>query len=499
MDCARVLLIQPPTSVRKGAVFNSSFPLGLAYMAAYVEREVPGVEVVVLDATAEGYRERRDDESGRFEVFGLGDAVIRRRIAAVRPLVVGISCLFTNQHSIALRMARLAKEVDPRIVTVMGGAHSSGAAADVLQCPHVDAVVNGPGEETLKDLVACLRAGAALDRVPGITCRRDGTVVVSPMALPTVPLDSYPFPALEKLPIALYRELGNYSAIRPAFPPALPIITSRGCAYRCVFCYVNGMWGSGMRYRSLENVLDEVKLWRERYDVQEIHIMDDNFGYRKEPTYALLDGLKALGVRKIVPINGSTLVALQDPVFLAKMRELGYEFLRVYMESADPDTLKKMHKPHRLVTIHNVIDLARKHGFLLYGSYMLGFPWQTIDDMTHEVELARSLDVDYWSFNSVMALPGTELYDQCRREGFLAPEVGFDDLTLYSGNIRTPAFSNLDVERITKQAFLTVNFSSAERVARAARIFNVPVENILERKRRAESFLSALPHGSLAS
>jgi anaerobic magnesium-protoporphyrin IX monomethyl ester cyclase len=488
-----VLLIQPPQLLRKGARFQSTFPLGLAYVAGYLERYVPEVECLALDAVAEGFPNSYD-LTERHMVIGLSDADIKARIADIKPTIVGISCLFTNQQATALQVARLAKDVDPAIVTVMGGAHATAAADQLLGHNEVDLIVRGPGEECFADVVRAILEGGGVKHIPGVAYREreTGRIVVPPPAVTSRPIEELPFPAYHKIPVHKYFAMAEHSPIHPSCPPAMPILTARGCPYHCTFCYVSYSWGTNINHRSLDNVLREVRMLRDTYGVRELHVMDDNFGFYRDFSCDFLAQSRTLGIEKIVPFSGATMKALKDPVFMEALRDAGLHYLSIFVESGSPETLRKVRKPHNIAMVDQVIRQARERDFLIYGFFVLGFPWQSIADMEHEVDLAGELDLDFRSFSVLCALPGTALYNECRDNGHLAPGVSFEDISLYSGNIATERFSNLDVERIAKTAYLRTNFATPGHVERAAKVFSVSVAEMLSRKERAELFLAGL-------
>lgn len=488
-----VLLIQPPHLLRKGARFQSTFPLGLAYVAGFLERHVPEVECLICDAVTEGFPNSYD-YSERHTLIGLSSEEIKARIIAIKPAIVGISCLFTNQHGTALQVARLVKEVDHGIVTVMGGAHATAAADQILLHDDVDLIVRGPGEECFADVVSTVIAGGDVTRIPGIAYRdaESGRVVVKPPSVTTRPIEHLPFPAYHKLPVEKYFAMAEHSPIQPTRPPAMPILTTRGCPYHCTFCYVSYSWGTNINHRSLDNVLSEVRLLRDNYGVRELTVMDDNFGFYRDYSCDFLAESRKLGIEKVVPFSGATMKALKDPIFMEALRDAGLHYLSIFVESGSPATLRKVRKPHNLSMVDQVIRQARERDFLIYGFFVLGFPWQSVADMEHEVDLAGSLDLDFRSFSVLCALPGTALYDECRDAGYLAPDVAFEDISLYSGNISTPEVSNLDIERVAKAAYIRTNFATPSHVERAAKVFSVEPAEMLRRKARAEAFLAEL-------
>jgi anaerobic magnesium-protoporphyrin IX monomethyl ester cyclase len=208
----RVLLIEPPKAVWDLMGDCISPPLGLAWIAAVLERE-DGVQVSLLDCNASG----------------LGWADLRQAIEEQRPDLVGATSM-TPYFPAALRAMQIAKDVESRTVTVLGGQHVTFLAEETLrQHPEVDLVVRGEGERVVIELVRALAAGRDLATVPGIAFRRDGAgqeaeVVQTPDA-PLVDLSTLPLPAYHLLPMSVYRfeMLGNPFGVMQA---------SRGCPHR---------------------------------------------------------------------------------------------------------------------------------------------------------------------------------------------------------------------------------------------------------------------------
>ncbi|GEM_PF-2667136 len=487
-----VLLIQPPILTREGAQMNAFYPLGLAYLSGYLKRHVPDVSPIILDALAEGfpnqYRYRE-----KYIIHGLDLQDIEQAIRDVKPSIVGINCNFTNQHDIAVHVAEAAKAVSNDIVTVIGGSHASAVPAELLESDAVDIVCRGPSEKTFANVVRCVLARGSLRDIPSIAYRDgDGACIVRPLQPPAMDINDIPFPDYESLQLEKYRKLYPYFPTRPAHDSVMPLLTARGCPYNCTFCYVSRAWGKTITHRSLDNIRQELMYLRDLCEVEELHIVDDNFGFFTEETMRFIDEAKKFGIKKIVPFSGSTLKALNNPSFLDKLSEIGIEHLRIYPESGSPDTLKRMKKPQNVQLLHSAMDAARQRGFLLYGHFILGFPWQTLPDMVREIDLAKGLGVDYHYFSALNALPGTSLYEECRSAGHLASEVNYADFNLNHGNISTNEFSNWDVEWMAKQAYIETNFSSERTLFAGMKIFNTSMIELKSRKDRAEFFMNQI-------
>jgi radical SAM superfamily enzyme YgiQ (UPF0313 family) len=206
----RLLLIQPYLSVTDYHHSWTLEPLGLASLATYLKAaEGAAVEVKILDLYALGYQDRRP--SGDLLVVGLSDeATIQRLVGDYDPDLIGISCPFTAYAEDALELAALIKRRRPRTPVVLGGAHATLAAAEILRRhPSVDLIVRGEGEVTLLELVRAMAGGDPdLARTAGLSFRLpDGRVVATPDRALVADLDSLPRPDRSLLEMDRYRRI----------------------------------------------------------------------------------------------------------------------------------------------------------------------------------------------------------------------------------------------------------------------------------------------------
>lgn len=276
--------LRPPVS---GTSRRSVPPLGLAYLAAVLE---PWLDVRVLDAIAEGYATEIDGRDDYF-AYGPSDAEIRAVLAGYRPDVVGVSSNSSAVWRNAHRMCRLAKDMRPEVVTVMGGPYASCAPEEALANPCVDYVVIGEGEVTLTALLKSLAEGQSLTDVEGLGFRDGERSVVVPRRHYIDDLDALPFPARHLLPMEKYFAINRPQQSLARRTPNTILITSRGCPGRCVFCCVHKIWGRKFRARSSQNVLDELESLVRDCGVREVQFSDDNLTLDRARALAIFEGM----------------------------------------------------------------------------------------------------------------------------------------------------------------------------------------------------------------
>jgi magnesium-protoporphyrin IX monomethyl ester (oxidative) cyclase len=436
----KVLLINPPATVPVDWKTRVGIcpPLGLAYLAASLLRA--GHEVKILDALAEAGDGWLAHTPGKLMRWGMMDWQISARIRKFAPDMVGVTCPFSAREVDAINVCRLAKEVNPAIVTVVGGAHPTCAPERFLRSQYVDRVVLGEGEEAI--LAVCGSPGGR------------GTIRAQRVAA----LDTLPLPARHLLPMDRYLWTRSpHSGYKQR--PFTSIITSRGCPNRCTFCVIRQIWGPRVRYRSPESVLAEIDRLVDKYGVKEVHFEDDNVSANRGRFHGLLRGIRearhGLSLASPSGLAANTL----DADTLQLMCDAGFYSISLAVESGVERTLELMRKPVNLKEVPNVVTTAQELGMRVKAFFMLGYPGESRADIDRTVEFADGLGLDWAIFFPVSAIPGSALERDCRKRGWLDEDADPQRL-FYRPNIRTPEFRPDDVERWVAEAHERVNGKS---------------------------------------
>lgn len=419
----KVMLIQPPFTVFKTEVKTCQPPLGLAYLSSVLKKDR---DVLILDALAEGYKDEMAVDK-EFIRYGLLSEEIKKRIAYFSPDVVGISCLFSAQSQNVLRICELVKGVDKKIITITGGAHPSALPEEMLRDNNVDFVVIGEGEETIKKLLEHIenKRDTDLRDLDGIGFKYNGGINVNRKNKYVVNLDSLPFPDWEVFPLEKYFSINTPHGGAAKNVPFLPIITSRGCPFECIFCSVHNLWGRNHRKRSVENVLTELEYLVNKFGIKEIQFEDDNLTLDKERAKKIFRGMsdKRLNLSWSAP-NGVAVQTLDDEM-LELMKMSGCYSMAIGVESGDEYVLKNMiKKPIRTEMVKPIINKARKLGLETTAFFVVGFPEETPAQLKNTFRLAENLDVDNVNLSFANPLPGTRLYEVCKEKGLI--KEGFD-------------------------------------------------------------------------
>jgi anaerobic magnesium-protoporphyrin IX monomethyl ester cyclase len=405
----KVLLVNPP--ITKAQVYSKYSagapclpPLGLCYLGAMLLER--GHEVRIMDCAAEGSGLREVAEE--LQQFGPG--------------IVGVTST-TVSYVAARGVLEAVKAARPDITTILGGAHISAVPAQTMEdCGAIDIGVVGEGEETLCELVERLQEGQPAHGVPGTLTRRGSGLIQNPVRMPIQELDSIPLPARH-----LLKDLRLYS--HTPFRGArftTTMITSRGCPFRCGYCD-QSVFGRRWRAHSAEYVLREIMFLKETYGIEFISFEDDNFLLSKRRTVEICQQM----LEHRVNLGWSCLGRANevDDQSLELMKQAGCRTIYIGVESGSTRLLKLIDKKLSIEETERGIRLIKKHGISVTGSFIIGLPTETREEINQTIELALSLPLDGVTFFMFTPYPSTPLRELAERHGHVS-----DDWRDYSGH-----------------------------------------------------------------
>jgi anaerobic magnesium-protoporphyrin IX monomethyl ester cyclase len=380
----KILLVHPPS--RKQAQEEVVVPpLGLAYLAAALEREEHGVKII--DAFAEGLSWNEFEEE----------------IKKAKADLIGIGAL-TPTIDNTLRAIEICRPHTRYIV--LGGPHLSVHKQEFFKdCPDLDFGIVGEGEESLSTLAKRLEGGRDPWDVPGLV----GPEKFNPPESYIQDLNGLPFPARHLLPNRHYRY-----ALWPG-KQVTTMITSRGCPYRCIFCD-KSIFGSKWRARSTKNVLDEMEEIVKDLKIRSIIIYDDLFTLDKQRVQEICQEILERGLRFEWKCEGR--VDRVDGEMLKWMKKAGCSLIAYGVESGNQSGLDYLQKGITLSQIRRAFELTRQAGIRPMAYFILGIPVETFEQGLKTIEFAKDLNPDYAQFSILSPYKGTKLYDEAKAKGW---------------------------------------------------------------------------------
>ena len=381
-----------------GSQLNYWQPLGTLYVASSLRRA--GHEVRFAN--------------GAF----LSHAEILEEVARFRPGLVGIYATAFGWPG-ARKTAADVKARHPGAFVCAGGPYPIAAKERCLaDARGFDAVVTGEGERTVVELAGRLEACRGLDGVQGLAFRDGDALRVNPPRPLVANLDELPFPDRSLLgdasrylpPPAMYRR-----------KPVAVVLTSRGCHRQCIFCFqLDKERRSGIRYRSVENVLEEIELCL-RQGYREIKFIDDTFAQDRQRALRLAREIRAR--RLDFTWFASACLNQVVPELLAAFKAAGCWAILFGVESGVQKNLNAIRKGTTLAQVRNAVRWARQAGLHVQTSFVFGIPGETYEEALRTIDFACELSADVASFHAIVPFPGTWLHDHARELGTVSAEL----------------------------------------------------------------------------
>lgn len=403
-----ILLINPKFENAK----SFWMPLGLAYIAAYLEKH--SFDVKVIDAN----------------VLQIENEKIAQLIEK-KPDIVGISAMTPVIYS-AWKIAENIKKAYPETLVVLGGAHPSVLPEESLKNDFIDVVVIGEGEETMKEIAASLKNGSPrFNEIKGIAYKTDSGRIKITGERPLIEdLDKLPFPARH-----LFPSFQKYIPEAYRGFPAATIFTSRGCPYRCTFCY-SGIFKKKFRARSPENVISEIEYLKNHFGIKEFDICDDNFILDEERAVKFCRLLEEKKINLPWACVGGLRVNLveKSPELIKLMAKTGCYRVAVGIESGNQQILDNIQKDITLEQVRKAVKIIKDSKILVGGFFMIGNYGESEKTVQETIEFARSLPLDFAQFMIATPYPGSKFYEQVQKDGKLLIK-NWHDFNLWTGAV----------------------------------------------------------------
>lgn len=441
----RILLLSPRYTLFKYDVRRCVTPIGLACLAAFLEKN--GYEVRILDIAAEGYYNIK--KHGDFVTYGLDDKDIKERVVEFKPHVIGVSCIFSTQYENVKYLLRFIKDLDKNIITLTGGSHPTYTVEEMLDYDYIDYIIMGEGELPTLQLLNTLSSKGDVSKIGGLAYRRDGKKFINRKLQYVENIDDLPFPARHLLNMKQYFKINLPQNPYPRGKRVTQITTSRGCSARCVFCTTTNFWGNRYRGRSAQNVVAEIRELKKKYNIDEIQFTDDNLTLNKKRAMEILEGLKDFGLMWCVP-QGIAVWAL-DVELLEKMKESGCYQLTFAIESGNQHVVSNIvKKPLNLKRVKPLVKKAHELGIKVHAFCICGLPGETIEQMYETYNFVKDCKFDSASFFLATPLVGSELLKICKERGYLRKEAKYNVRLYKIGNITTPEFRAEEIQKLVE-------------------------------------------------
>ncbi|MCX5695225.1 MAG: radical SAM protein [Candidatus Omnitrophica bacterium] len=457
MKIDKILLIVPPALTFKVYRDISPMPpMGLGYLASVIENM--GIEVRILDCLISDWN-KEEAVNGDLIQVGLSEKEIAERILDFNPDLIGLNCQFSRQHRTYSKVFSLIKKISPKCVIVAGGAHTTVCPKEVLSEQDCDYVIIGEAENSFKELIEYLKLDKDIGTIDGLGWKQDRKLNINLKNKWISDLDTLPFPAYHLMDLEKYfkLELSHGFRHREKFSP---IITSRGCIAKCTFCSANKVWGNKYRTRSIDNVIKEMRLLKDKYGIQELMFEDDNVTADPKRAKELFSRMVEEELDFIWDTPNGVGIWSMDEEMLDLMKQSGCVNVNFPVESGSQRVLTEViRKPLKLTKVRKLTDYCRKIK-LGYGMFfVVGLPGETKKDIWRSFRFAVSCKVRAPFFSVATPYPGTALFEQCKNDSLFSREFSFDDLFIRSYLIKTKEWDGDELKKILRKGLFYLKIS----------------------------------------
>ena len=433
---ALIAIVRPPLILPQGMMNVSQGvpPIGVAYLAGSLKAD--GHEVVVIDAFGSAVeRYSKLDNTGL-----LINGLIAKDIVEMIPRdvdIIGISCMYSNEWIYYSDVIQDIVARFPNNPVIAGGEHITADPEYSLRgCPGLDVCVLGEGEVTFLNLVGALSGDQPLELVKGIAFLNSNGMFEKTSAQPRITaVDEIPVPAWDEIPLENY--LSNGLGMATTGKRSMPMLASRGCPYQCKFCSARKMWRQKWVVRDPKLVVEEMKMWVDKYEVDHIEFYDLSAIVRKSWVIEFADILlkENLNVTWACP-SGTRSEALDWEV-CDRLYSSGCHDLVYAPESGSPETLKRIKKKINIPKMLKSMRVATNCGIHLKANLIIGFPGQTMMEVVESywfiVKMAWVGVRDVAVF-PLVPYPGSDLFSQLVEQGKIKKSSPLHE-TFLSGNV----------------------------------------------------------------
>ena len=456
MKQIKTLVLQPPISdevmwgrFKKGSGYVP--PLGIMYIASYMESK--GFHCDVLDCLVEKYK--------------LSE--LREHLLKNKYDFIGITCM-TNSALDAFASAKIAREVCPNALIVLGGVHPTALPDQtVRECLDADFIIVGEGEQTFVDLANRLQEGKNCHDVDGLAYwgKEENKVKYTTPRTPIPDLDALPLPAYHKVPMEKYiPHVTQYIDL-----PNYPILLQRGCPYQCTYCDHGAVLGRKIRSLSVERAIENIRHLVKNYGAKGIYFLDSVFTVRRDFIMKLLKELQNQDFKISFACNARA--DQLDIELLGELKKAGCWMIQIGIESGNikslelikkasyssafkPDPNDPKGRPYLLNKYEQEVKNCQKLGIQVMASYILGLPGETVEDVETTISFAKKLATETALFFLPVPYPGSYLLTQAKEDGGLKENMSWKDYSCV--DYSNPVYVNPKIGKEKMQELLAKAF-----------------------------------------
>jgi radical SAM superfamily enzyme YgiQ (UPF0313 family) len=444
-----LFIVTPSVSVgeilKKNKSVMSSFMYGalsiITYVNAYKQKDV---EFYLLD-----FNNKKRIHYGYDDIL----AETKEIISEFNPDIIAIGAFYNYAFESVKTISSFVKSLDNNSLIVCGGACATANYQHMLEeIPALDAVCFSEGEIPMLDLINADDEKHLLMKHPSWIIREKFNEIGQTYPLPSLVENLDDIPPIDYTLIN-FEDYDRYTSVfSPGIPPnskVLPLATTRGCPFDCIFCVAGALHGKKMRMMSVERVISDTIELKNKYGMETLYILDDQFLIKKDNAKNILRGLANLNIT-LMAESGFTVIYIDDET-AELLEKAGLKVAKLAVESGSPYVLKNIiNKPINLDYVETAVNSFRKYNIFTTAFMVVGLPGETKAHLRESVDYFKKVGFDWVFISCATAFPGSRLYKICKEKGYIPEEDNIEN-PIYESSITTKDFT---AEYITKQAYL---------------------------------------------
>ena len=409
-----VTFVRGPIISTPTALNNEATPsLAFAYLSAFIAEH--GYQFEIVDGIADALNQVWPLEHfPGFQIQGLPVSEVVHRIPA-HTNIIAISAMFSGDWPVIRLMIKKLRSKFPDALIIAGGEHITALSEYCLrECRELDLCVLGEGEQTLLDVLQCVKDGTPWDIVEGIAWVDPSGAFHSPEKPPRIrEINEIPWPIWKKGYLEKFWQAGKSYGVQS--DRDMPIMASRGCPYQCTFCSNPAMWTTRYILREIDDLIAEIKFRIKEYDITSLQFYDLTAITKKRWTVEFCNRLKSENINLKWSLPSGTRSEALDEETLTLLRDTGCNYLVYAPESGSPETLKLINKRIELDELTQSAVTAGKLGIVTRTNLIIGFPHEKrkniYETLWYGLKLAAK-GIDEVSIYIFSPYPGTAIFNK---------------------------------------------------------------------------------------
>jgi len=375
-------------------------PYGILYLASYLRNQ--GLNVNVYDRNTD---------------FSLDTGKCIEYFKKKKPRIVGLSVLTGPVINDALKISRKIKRISPETYIVWGGLHPTIFPEYVLEEKSVDFIVQGEGEFALYELCETLLNNNHYQDIENVGFQNRGKIMLNPIRSELLDLDDNPMPAWDLIKIK------HYLAKRFFAGKVLTLNTSRGCPFRCSFCFNQGLPSHRWRGLSAEKTYEQVVCLHENYGINGIQFYEDSFDTNQKRVRKFCDLMMNRGLNNKIKWSHFSNIPYFNKELVTDEKKAGLRYIEYGVESGSQRILDRIHKSQTVEQIRDVFHQCNNIGIRTAALFMIGYPEESVKELSMTVNLVEELPAHILICTIYRPYPGTPLFEYCvKHKKFRPPE-----------------------------------------------------------------------------